>query len=74
LLNSDNLLHDYSSVSFNFFLFSMTILKDPAANKIKTTLHSENSGIATLLEESALFSASLGFTVGSEIAIVGLSV
>ena len=74
MLNRDKFLRDYSSVSFNFFLFSVTILNDPAANKIKTTPHGENSGIATLLEESELFSASLGFIVGSEIVSVGLSV
>jgi hypothetical protein len=73
LLNTDRFLDDYSSVNFKFFLFSMIILKDPAANKIKTTPNSENSGIATLLGESALFSASFGFAVGLEDRFVGES-
>ena len=44
----------------------MIILIDPAANKIKTTPNSENSGIATIVVGFALFRASLGFAVGLE--------
>ena len=56
----------------------MTMLKDPAANKIKTTPHWENSGTATVFKgvgfAFALFSVSSGFAVGFEFVFVGLDV
>lgn len=51
---------------------------EPATNKIRPTTNWLNSGIATGVEGFgfgfALFSVSLGFTVGLEIVFVGLDV